>query len=78
MVLNNFLIFFLKVVFDASSRLLIFGGWMYTVNSGQFSTQMSVKFYYGMVAILFLKNSVFSYKNQLETFYSFSNWMGKF
>ena len=73
---TNFLIFFLKVVCDASSRLTIFGAWMYTVNLGEFSTKMTVEFYYGMVLILFMKNCLFSYWNKLETFYSLSNWIG--
>ena len=63
--LKNFFVFFLKVVCDASSRLTIFGAWMYTVNSGEFSTKMTVAFYYAMVAILFLKNLVFSYHDKI-------------
>ena len=57
---KNFAVFFLKVVCDASFRLTIFGAWMYTVNKGEFSTKMTVAFYYGMVTFFFVNNVVFS------------------
>ena len=74
---KNFAVFFLKVVCDASFRLTIFGAWMYTVNNGEFSTKMTVAFYYGMVAFLFIKNVVFSCKDKMENLRSISNWTGK-
>ena len=74
---KNFAVFFLKVVCDASFRLTIFGAWMYTVNKGEFSTKMTVAFYYGMVAILFMKNFVFSYQEKFKTLLTKNTWTGK-
>ena len=61
-----FAVFLIKVVCDASSRITLFGAFMYTFNSGQFSTQIILIYYYGMVGINMLVNSIFSLLDRKE------------
>ena len=45
---KNFAVFFLKVVCDATSKLILFGTWMLT--------NLIVTFYYGMLLLLMMVN----------------------
>ena len=69
-------IFLLKVVCDASARLLIFGAWMFTYNSWVFSTNLTVAYFYGMLALMMAINIVFCYIEK-EEIVSFRNLTGK-
>ena len=66
----------LKIICDASSRLIIVGAWMYTINSGNFSTYMAIGFYYTLAMVNFFENCAFSIHNK-EDFVSFRNLTGK-
>ena len=72
---KNFAVFFLKVLCDATSKLLLFGAWMYTFNHWSLSTNLIVTFYYGMMSLLLIVNIGFSVKNK-EKFGSFQNIIG--
>ena len=62
---KNFVVFFLKVLCDASSRLILFGTWMLTYNSGIFSTKLIVAYYYGMMLLLIMVNIGFGLSEQI-------------
>ena len=66
---KNFVVFFLKVVCDATSKLILFGTWMLTYSwiykcpysffiykCWNLSTNLIVAFYYGMVSVLLITN----------------------
>ena len=72
-----FAVFLVKVVCDASSRITFFGAFMYTVNSGQFSTKMILIYYYGMVIINILMNSCFSLLDKKEDRFSLRKFIGE-
>ena len=72
---KNFLVFFLKVVCDATSKLILFGTWMLTYNSWNLSTNLIVKCYYGMVLLLIVANIGFSLKEK-EQIFSLRNMIG--
>ena len=74
--LSNFAVFFLKVVFDASSKVVIFGACMLTYNSWSFSTKWIVAYYYGMMLLLMLVNVVF-FVIENEELCSLRNIIGK-
>ena len=61
---KHFAIFLLKVICDASSRLVIFGAWMFTYNSWVFSTNLTVAYYYGMMTLMLIVNSLFCLKDR--------------
>ena len=73
---KHFAIFLLKVVFDASSRLIIFGAWMFTFNSWVFSTNLTVAYFYGMLALMIMVNVRFCYLEK-ERIWSLRNLIGK-
>ena len=73
---KHFAIFLLKVICDASSRLVIFGAWMFTYNSWVFSTNMTVAYFYGMLAIMILVNVRFCILEK-ERIWSLRNLIGK-
>ena len=73
---KSLIVFSLKIICDASSRLIIVGAWMYTTNSGNFSTSMALGFYYTLATVNFLENFVFSINNN-EDIVSFRNITGK-
>ena len=73
---KHFAVFFLKVICDASSRLVIFGAWMYTYNSWVFSTKLTVAYFYGMLALMLMVNVGFCYKEK-EKIWSLRNLIGK-
>ena len=56
---KNFLVFFLKTICDASSRLTIFGAWTFTFTNGMFSTKLSVAYYYSIVLLMIIVNYIF-------------------
>ena len=69
---------FVKIVCDASFRLTIFGAWMYTFNKGVFDTKMTWGYYYIMVLIMIILNSIFSWlEGDMEPCLSLRNWIGK-
>ena len=49
---------------------------MYTINSGQFSTQMILIYYYGMVLLNILVNSFFSLLDKKEDRFSLRKFIG--
>ena len=61
---KHFAIFLLKVICDASSRLVIFGAWMFTYNSWVFSTNLTVAYYYGMMTLILIVNVGFCHKEK--------------
>ena len=61
---NHFAIFLLKVICDASSRLVIFGAWMFTYNSWVFSTNLTVAYYYGIMTLMLIVNVGFCLKDR--------------
>lgn len=73
---KNFIVFFLKVLCDALSRLTIVGAWMFTINIGQFSTLLAVGCYYGTMFMLLLVNIGFTLHNH-EDLCSIRNMIGK-
>ena len=72
---KHFAIFLLKVICDASSRLVIFGAWMFTYNSWVFSTNLTVAYFYGMLAIMISINVIFCLKEN-EKVLSLRNLIG--
>ena len=73
---KHFVIFLLKVICDASSRLVIFGAWMFTYNSWVFSTKLTVAYFYGMLALMLVANATFCYIEK-EKIWSLRNLIGK-
>ena len=73
---KHFAIFLLKVICDASSRLVIFGAWMFTYNSWVFSTNLTVAYYYGMMTLMLIINVTFCYLEK-EKIWSLRNLIGK-
>ena len=65
----SFAIFLLKVICDASFRLVIFGAWM-------FSTNLTVAYYYGMMTLMLIINVTFCYLEK-ERIWSLRNLIGK-
>ena len=61
---KHFAIFLLKVICDASFRLVIFGAWMFTYNSWVFSTNLTVAYYYGMMTLMLIVNVGFCLKDR--------------
>ena len=72
---NHFGIFLIKVVCDASSRLTIFGAWMFTYNSWVFSTWMTIAYFYGMLALMMAINVIFCCIEK-EKAWSLRNFIG--
>ena len=75
-----FLVFFLKTIFDASSRLTIFGAWMFTFTNGMFSTKLSVAYYYSIALLMIIVNYIFfaleEAATEFETLKSFEKHLG--
>ena len=73
---KHFAIFILKVVCDASSRLILFGAFMFTYTKWEFSPTMTVVYYYGIMALMLLVNIWFSHREN-ESLGSLRNMIGK-
>ena len=73
---KNGVVLILKVLCDASSKMTIFGAFMFTHNGGQFSTKMTVTYFYGLVLIFASINRMFSIKKR-EDIKSIRNMTGK-
>ena len=69
-------VFMIKVVCDASSRILIFGCMMFTAKCWVFSTQLAVAYYYGMLALMLVANFTFC-RIEKESIWSLRNLIGK-
>ena len=55
----------IRVICDVISRITIVGSWIYTANSGIFSTLMATGFFYTFVILNFIENLAFSiYKRE--------------
>ena len=67
--------FLIKVVCDASSRILIVGSMMFTANCWEFSTQLIVAYFYGMLALMLVANATFCYIEK-EKIWSLRNLIG--
>ena len=67
--------FLIKVVCDASSRILIFGSMMFTVNCWAFSIKLTLGYFYGMMALMLVSNVTFSYIEK-ERIWSLRNLIG--
>ena len=61
-----FVVFFLKVIFDAGSRITILGAWLYTINDGKFCPQLTILYFYSMVLAFVITNVLFSYLEKRE------------
>ena len=68
------ILFILKTMFDAISRILIFSIWMYVTNGGQFSSWTTFGAFYILVAVMFVFNVIF---NDSKNIGSFEYWIGK-
>ena len=55
------LVFLVKVVCDAGSRILIFGSMMFTANCWIFSTKLTLAYFYGMLGLMVVSNVTFCY-----------------
>ena len=73
---KHFAIFLLKVICDASSRLVIFGAWMFTYNSWVFSTNLTAAYFYGMLVLMMAINLIFYYMEK-EKIWSLRGLIGK-
>ena len=69
------LVFLIKVVCDAGSRILIFGSMMFTANCWMFSTKLTLAYFYGMLALLLVANVTFCYIEK-EKIWSLRNLIG--
>ena len=68
-------VFLMKVVCDAASRVLIVGSMMFTANCWEFSTQLTVAYFYGMLALMLVANTTFCYIEE-EEIWSLRNLIG--
>ena len=73
---KHLLVFLVKVVCDAGSRILIFGSMMFTANCWMFSTKLTLAYFYGMLALLLVANVTFCYIEK-EKIWSLRNLIGK-
>lgn len=74
---KNLLLFIVKVICDVISRVSIFGAWIYTTNSGTFSTAMATGCFYSLALVNFLENMAFSI-HKGEDILSIRNLTGKY
>ena len=74
---KHFAIFILKVICDASSRLLLFAAFMFTYNNWKFSPTLTVAYYYGMMMLIVLVNIWFCLKEN-ERMCSLRNMIGNY
>ena len=72
---KNFAVFFLKVVCDATSKLILFGTWMLTYKCWNLSINLIVASYYGMVLLLIITDLGFCLKEN-EQISSLRNMIG--
>ena len=68
-------LFILKTMFDAISRILIFSIWLYVINDGQFSSWACFGAFYTMIAVMFIFNVIFNYRRNV---FSMEYWIGKY
>ena len=68
-------LFILKTMFDAISRILIFSIWLYVSNEGQFSSWTTFGAFYILIAVMFVFNVIF---NDSKNICSFEYWIGRF
>lgn len=68
-------LFILKTIFDAISRILIFSIWLYVFKGGTFSSWTTFGAFYTLIAVVFVFNVIF---NDSKDIYSFSYWIGKY
>ena len=68
------ILFILKTMFDAISRILIFSIWMYVTNKGQFSSWTTFGAFYTLIAVMLVFNVIF---NDSTMNMSFEYWIGK-
>ena len=73
---KHFVIFFLKVVCDASSRLILFGTWMFTYTRWEFNPTLTVTYYYGIMTLMIGVNIWFCIQEN-EKVVSLRNVIGK-
>ena len=74
---KHFVIFFLKVVCDASSRLILFGTWMFTYTRWEeVNPTLTVTYYYGIMTLMIGVNIWFCIKEN-EKVVSLRNVIGK-
>ena len=73
---KHFVVFMIKVVCDAGSRILIVGSMMFTAKCWEFNTQLTVAYFYGMLALMLVANATFCYIEK-EEICSLRNLIGK-
>ena len=69
------MLFILKTMFDAISRILIFSIWLYVSNEGQFSSWTTFGAFYILIAVMFAFNVIF---NDSKNICSFAYLIGRF
>ena len=74
---NYFVVFFGKVLFDAISKLILFGTWMLTFTNWKLSLNLIVAFYYGMVLLFMIANIGFCLIEK-EQIVSLRNMIGNY
>ena len=65
----------LRIIFDASARILIFSCFMFTYNEGIFHPLITLAGYYTTFAILLIFNVALSRNRNMDTI---SYWLGRF
>ena len=73
---KHLVVFFLKVLFDAASRIIFLGAWVYTINNGQFNANLTILYFYTMTLVFFFTNLLFSCVEKMEKTESFRNLLG--
>ena len=73
---KHLVVFLLKVLFDAASRIIFLGAWVYTINNGQFSAILTILYFYSMTLVYFFTDLIFSCVEKMEKTRSFRNLLG--
>ena len=74
---KHFAVFFLKVICDASFKIWIFFAFMCTYNEGQFSTKMTVTYFYGVAVIIMFGVFMPSSSDRKYELSSLRHWIGR-
>ena len=65
-------------MFDAASRMIFFGAWLYSINNGNFSAYLTILYFYSVTLVCFLSNLLFSCFEKMEKTMSFRNLLGNY
>ena len=64
----------LKTTLDCTSKITLFGSYMYVVNKGQFSSMMTLTAFYANLTVLIIFNIIV---NNNTNYKSAKTWIGK-